>query len=288
MSVFGYLQIHKDELKVKEYEAYKSVYCGLCKQLGKDYGILSRLILSYDCTFYAVMLMSLDRSCTGFHDGRCRFNPLKKCKFADCRSDAYSKAAALSVISAYYKILDDINDSGFFRRAACRIVKPAFHRREKKASKRYPEIDNIVREMMQNQQKAESDPDVTVDSAADPTAKMISGIISLEAKDDIQRRVLSELGYHIGRWIYLTDAADDIEKDKKHNNFNPFVKSGECDPEYISSVLNQSLARAYDAYNLLDIIDFKPIIENMLIYGFPNKQNAVLNKQQEVKDEQSL
>ena len=57
------------------------------------------------------------------------------------------------------------------------------------------------------------------------------------------------------------------------------------DKNYIGSVLSQSLARAYDAYNLLDIIDFKPIIENTLIYGLPNKQNAVLNSQQEVKDE---
>ena len=283
--MFGYLQIHKDELKVKEYEAYKSVYCGLCKQLGKDYSFLTRLILSYDCTFYSVMLMSLKRTCTGFTDGRCKFNPLKKCKLANCRDDALSKAAALSVISAYYKVLDDISDSGFLKKTACEILKPIFHHRQKKAAKRYPEIEKAVSEMMQDQLEAEKDPYTTVDKAAHPTAKMLSELLALEAEDEMQERVLREFGYHIGRWVYLIDAADDYEKDKKHNSFNPFIASDIFDKKYIGSVLSQSLARAYDAYNLLDIIDFKPIINNVLIYGLPIKQNAVLNVQQEVKDE---
>ena len=286
--MFGYLQIHKDELKVKEYEAYKSVYCGLCKQLGRDYGFLTRLILSYDCTFYAILLMSLKRSCTGFSDGRCKFNPLKKCKFADCKDNAYSKASALSVISAYYKVVDDIDDSGFFKRIALKIVKPFFGRRQKKAARRFPEIEIIVSEMMKNQKAAENDELVTIDKAANPTAKMISDLAALEGGNELQKRVLSEFGYQIGRWVYLIDAADDYEKDKKSGNFNPFIKADINDKDYINSVLSQSLARAYDAYNLLDIIDFKPIIDNMMLYGFPNKQNAVLNNRQEVKNEQSV
>lgn len=286
--MFGYLQIHKDELKVKEYEAYKSVYCGLCKQLGRDYGFLTRLILSYDCTFYAILLMSLKRSCTGFSDGRCKFNPLKKCKFADCKDNAYSKASALSVISAYYKVVDDIDDSGFFKRIALKIAKPFFGRRQKKAARRFPEIEIIVSEMMKNQKAAENDELVTIDKAANPTAKMISDLAALEGGNDLQKRVLSEFGYQIGRWVYLIDAADDYEKDKKSGNFNPFIKADINDKDYINSVLSQSLARAYDAYNLLDIIDFKPIIDNMMLYGFPNKQNAVLNNRQEVKNEQPV
>ena len=286
--MFGYLQIHKDELKVKEYEAYKSVYCGLCKQLGRDYGFLTRLILSYDCTFYAILLMSLKRSCTGFSDGRCKFNPLKKCKFADCKDNAYSKASALSVISAYYKVVDDIDDSGFFKRIALKIAKPFFGRRQKKAARRFPEIEIIVSEMMKNQKAAENDELVTIDKAANPTAKMISDLAALEGGNDLQKRVLSEFGYQIGRWVYLIDAADDYEKDKKSGNFNPFIKADINDKDYINSVLSQSLARAYDAYNLLDIIDFKPIIDNMMLYGFPNIQNAVLNNRQEVKNEQPV
>ena len=142
--VFGYLQIQKSELLVREFEAYKSVYCGLCKQMGKDYSFLTRLSLSYDCTFYAMLLMSVSRSCKGFKDGRCTFNPLKKCKFALCESDCYSKASAFSVISVFYKLKDDLADEGFFRRILTRFLLLFFSHWRKKAAKKYPEIDKYI------------------------------------------------------------------------------------------------------------------------------------------------
>ena len=124
--MFGYIKIHKEELLVREYEAYKSVYCGLCKKMGREYSFLSRFILSYDSTFYAMFLMSQNYKCTGFEIKRCTCNPLKKCTFCKGGEEALSKAAALSVILAYYKLVDDINDSEFFKRTLIKIVKPIF------------------------------------------------------------------------------------------------------------------------------------------------------------------
>ena len=279
--MFGYLQIDKAELKVREYEAYKSVYCGLCRQLGKDYSVFARFVLSYDCTFYAITLMSLKKSCTGFRDGRCRFNPLKKCKYALCEDDCYSKAAALTVISVYYKLCDDINDSGFFRALAVRMIKPFFSHCRKKAAKRYPELDTIVREMLDSQIELEKKDKPTIDEAAHPTACMLAGIMKAEGRSESEARVLYECGYHLGRWVYLMDAADDYEKDKKRGSFNPFLTIETDDLRgYMNALLSQSLARAYDAYNLLDIRDFKGILDNMMLFGFPLKQNSVLTEPQ--------
>ena len=287
--MFGYLRIQKSELLVREYESYKAVYCGLCKQLGKDYSFLTRMILSYDCTFYAMLLMSLERSCTGFKKGRCTCNPLKKCRFACCKSDSFSKAAAFSVISAYYKLLDDLYDSGFFKRLAVRLIKPFFSRWRKKAIKRFPELDPPVEEMMRAQREVEAGDDPGIDPAAHPTGHMLGTVFSLEAKDEGQRRIFYEFGYHLGRWIYLIDAADDLEKDKKKGGFNPFKDIAEEElQDQQTAVLNQSLARAYDAYNLITFIDFKGILDNMMLYGFPSKQNAVVYRQEESKNEQSV
>lgn len=278
--MFGYLQVQKSELLVREFDAYKAVYCGLCKQIGKDYSFFTRFSLSYDCTYYAMLLMSVHRSCSGFKDGRCTFNPLKKCKYALTESDSYGKASAFSVISAYYKLKDDISDSKFFKRMLCRIILPFFSHWHKKAVKKYAEIDNMVSQMMDLQYKAEHSGESSVDSAAHPTAFMLGNIFSLEAKDETDRRVLYEFGYHLGRWIYLIDAADDIVQDKTNGNFNPFInKNGEITKiDYITAVLNQSLARAYDAYNLIDLIDFKNILDNMILKGFPAVQNRVTGK----------
>ena len=208
--MFGYLQIQKSELLVRESEAYKAVYCGLCRQMGKDYSVFTRFTLSYDCTFYAMLLMSLNRSCKGFKDGRCTCNPLKKCKFATDSGDAYRKAAAFSMISVYYKIIDDIQDSGFFKKLLCRIIKPFFSHQRKKAADKYPDMDKAVSNMMKMQYDAEHSEKPSVDMSAHPTALMLAAVLSAEAHDEIQKRVLYEFGYHIGRWIYLVDAADDI------------------------------------------------------------------------------
>ena len=280
--MFGYLRIQKSELLVREYDAYKAVYCGLCKQMGKDYSFLMRMTLSYDCTFYAMLLMSLSSSCKGFKDGRCTCNPLKKCKFAIDDGEAYRKASAFSVISVYYKILDDIKDNGFFKSLALKIVKPFFSHNRKKAMKRYPELDKIVAEMMVLQEKAESESEIIIDKSAHPTAKMLAEVFSIEAEDDMQKRTFYEFGYHIGRWIYFIDAVDDLDKDIKKNNFNPFYDRKTRSKKEIQDIifiLNQSLARAYDAYNLIDgLKDFKGIFDNMLLKGFPSIQNGITDK----------
>lgn len=288
--MFGYLQLDKGELKVREYDAYKAVYCGLCKKLGKDYSFFTRMILSYDCTFYAILVMSLQRSCTGFKKGRCTCNPLKKCSFANCSSTAYSKASALTVISAYYKLLDDINDSRFFKRLLCRILKPIFsHWRKKAVNKHgYAEIDEITATMLKLQLEDEQNKNSCIDSSAHPTGYMLGSILQLESDSETEKRIFYEMGYHIGRWIYLIDAVDDIEKDKKSDNFNPFIKADKTDKDYMSSVLSQSIARAYDAFNLTNITDFKGIIENILLRGLPAMQDKVLGRKSEEKDEQSL
>ena len=298
--MFGYLQIEKEELLVKEFETYKAIYCGLCKQMGKDYSFWTRVTLSYDCTFYAMLLMSLNSSCSGFRRGRCTCNPLKSCNFAYSKNDDYSKAAAFSIITVYYKIIDDINDSGFFKSLLFRMAKPFISHQRKKAKKRYPRIDEYVGDMMQRQAEIEKDKNSSVDISADPTAVMLGKILAEDGKDEIESRVLYEFGYNLGRWIYLIDAADDIEKDMKSHNFNPFVENDtKADSDLICVTLNQCLARAYDAYILLDIKPFKGILDNMMLRGFPKMQNKITSKNKNCsecnsepekgsKDEQSL
>lgn len=284
--MFGYLQIDKAELKVREYEAYKSVYCGLCRQLGKDYSVFARFALSYDCTFYTMLLMSLRSSCSGFDKGHCRFNPLKKCQYARCDDDCYSRAAALTVISAYYKLCDDLFDSGFWKRCAIHVLKPFFAHWRKKAARRCHELDVLVAEMLEAQIAVEKKAQTSLDEAAHPTARMLSKIMGIEGRDEMEVRVCREYGYQLGRWIYLMDAADDYEKDKRRGGFNPFLLADTDDLHaYMGAVLSGSLARAYDAYELLRLKDFKGIFDNMMLHGFPLKQNSVLFALQGGKNE---
>ena len=207
--MFGYIRAEKGELKVKEYDTYKAIYCSLCKKLGKNYGILSRMTLSYDFTFLALLNMSLKSDCTEFERKRCAFNPLKKCNY--CKdTDELEMPAAAAMIMLYYKILDNIEDEKGFKKLGFCLLKPIFKSANKKAAKRFPEIKEIVTEYILQQKSVEQSENTTLDEACDPTAKALAKIFEFCAEDTQQKRVLNRLGYCIGRYIYLLDAAVDM------------------------------------------------------------------------------
>ena len=297
--MFGYIKIDKDALSEQEYERYRAVYCSLCRQLGKEYSVFARFILSYDCTFYALLIMSLAEDCPEFQDGRCRFNPTKKCSYCCSDTKALSQAAALSVSTAYFKLVDNIQDSGFFKKLGCRIIKPMFSRWRDKAKEKYPFIDEAVEEMMRRQENAENDPNCTIDEAADPTATMLSQIcasvpenfnLKLSCDKEKQKRILSTLGYFLGRWIYLMDAADDFEDDHKNGGFNPFVIAG-YDSEHIAEnvlpALNHSLSEVLLSNGLLDKGRYDAIISNILYSACPKVQKSTLSKYETNSDQRS-
>lgn len=58
--MFGYIKPVRSELKVREAEEYRAVYCGLCNELGKSFGLFAKMTLSYDFAFMAMLFMSLD------------------------------------------------------------------------------------------------------------------------------------------------------------------------------------------------------------------------------------
>ena len=57
--MFGYIKTCTPQLRLCEWEAYRGIYCGLCRTLGRRFGPLARLTLSYDFTFYATLEMAL-------------------------------------------------------------------------------------------------------------------------------------------------------------------------------------------------------------------------------------
>lgn len=263
--MFGYIRAAKGDLKVKEYEFYKSVYCTLCKTMGREYSPLSRFTLSYDFTFLALLNMALKDSCDALEKKHCVFNPLKKCVF--CKNDENIQlSAAAAVILNYYKVLDNINDEKGLKKLGFIIAKPFFKSPYKKAVKRYPEIDKTVFEYITEQSEVERDINASLDAAADPTAKMLSNLFMLLSDDYSQKRVLNRLGYCMGRYIYLIDAYCDLEDDINHNSFNP-LKTRENPKELISQQLYFCINEACKAFELLEIIKYKDILGNIIYLG---------------------
>lgn len=280
--MFGYIRICKPELKVKEYELYKAVYCSLCKELGKNYGILSRLTLSYDFTFLALLNMSLSDTCETFEQKRCAFNPLKKCNY--CKNDAALKLpSAAAMIMLYYKILDNIADEGAFKRLGYLILKPVFAHAHKKAAIKYPQIEAAVAEYINEQNALEKSNCKCLDEAAHPTAKVMSEILALCSQDITQKRILERMGYCIGRYIYLLDAAYDLPRDIKNDAYNVLKYDANCENkdfarERVTPQLYVCVNEAAKAFELLDIKKFKTILGNIIYLGLEDTFIKELNK----------
>ena len=285
--MFGYIKVKKEELKIKDFEVYKAVYCSLCKKLGKSYGILSRLTLSYDFAFLSLLNISLKSGCVSFERKRCAFNPLKKCNY--CKSsDELDMPSAAAMIMLYYKILDNIKDEKGLKKLGFLLLKPIFTGAHKKAAKKYPFIEETVAEYIEGQSLAESDDNCTLDSVCDPTAKALSKLLPLCSDNHSQKRVLERLGYCLGRYIYLMDAGCDIEKDIKSGSFNvlkKYVKEGNIKKDTVLKTEPQiyfCINEAAKAFELLEIKKFKPILGNIIYLGL---EDVYLK---ELKNEKSL
>lgn len=278
--MFGYVYIDKPELKIKDYEAYRGVYCSLCKALGKEYSVFARFVLNYDCTFLSLFLMSRSSSCHGFKQGRCPFNPAKKCSYTVSADEELSKGAALTVITSYYKLLDSIADGGVFKKIGCTLIRPFFASWHNKAKKSFPKYENVVKEMFYSQLECEKSEDPCLDMAAEPTAKMLEAVLKIEAKSENEAIALSQLGYHMGRWIYLMDAAADIEEDRKSGNFNPFLlkysNAESVDIKEVDAIISQSYFLLTKAYELIDKHRFHDILDNIIYSGLAVKQRTIL------------
>lgn len=273
--MFGYIRPFRDEMRIKDYQLYKSVYCGLCKSMKKNYGILSTLTLNYDCTVLAILYMSVKKEKCSVRKERCSVNPFKNCLLCSCEGDALRFSGAVSVIMCYQKLRDTIIDSAFPKKIAAVLGRIALYYNYKKAVNAYPYIDDLTAEMMGKQLDAEKT-DSGVDRSADPTAKLISKLCMSFSDDERLKRTLSVFGYHIGRWIYLMDAADDLEKDIKHHNFNPFSSRYEGDikdtMKYCNEVLNMTVAQIILAYELLELHSFKAVLDNIIYSGLSYQQ----------------
>ena len=283
--MFGYILIDKPQLRICEYDAYTSVYCGLCKNIKKNYGLLYTSTLNYDFTFLALLGFALNGNDCSFEKKHCVCNPFKSCGYCKCDDAIMDMTSAAAMMMVYYKLLDNINDSSFFKRMLYKTLKPFVKRAYKKAAKRFPKMAEHFKEQIEVSNANEKDPSCSIDRAADPTAKILSYLFCSLTQNETEKRILDRLGYCMGRWIYLMDAVDDFEEDKKQNSFNPLVVSGKnIQNEVVQAILNINVSETATCLDLLDFKRFKDIIYNIVCLGMPKTQNKVFIKYR--KDEE--
>ncbi|MBR6772836.1 MAG: hypothetical protein IKM29_05555 [Clostridia bacterium] len=285
--MYGYIRPLKSELRMREFELYNAAYCGLCHKLGKDYGLLARFAVSYDCTLPALMAAGEKSSVC---KKRCpaRLGRKKNCL---CGGEGLELSAAATVILAHYKLLDTVSDESFFKALGAKLILFFGKRKFAKAKNRWQEFAEQAEVNLSNLSALEKDPPSDagiLDRSADCFAR-VTAAFSLMYPEGNLRRLWHEIYYHIGRVIFILDAADDWAEDLASQRFNPAVirygltaSASDILPEEtrdkITKTLEQSLASAAAAFELLPADAASPIIGNIIYLGIPEVISQVLNR----------
>ncbi len=277
--MFGYTVALRDELKVKEWELYRGYYCGVCKSIGRRYGQLPRITLSYDAAFLAMLLSSLEEEKELMKRERCLLHPAAKNPVVR-KNPALDYAADMMLILAYQKALDDrVDEKPLTGMVGERVLTHAYQ----KLKKKYPAICADVEASIRSLQKLEQQKSPSLDRTSQASAHMIEAIFRgaadvMDTVDNQNRmRILAETGRALGAWIYVMDALDDLEKDRKKKTYNPFFyrAGGTAD---VGPFLYELLARIAANVDLLDIRKNRGIIENVILMGMRARTDALLDK----------
>lgn len=274
--MFGYVTVNREELKIKDMRRYQSFYCGICRELKDRHGSLSRITLTYDMTFLAILLTGLYEGKHKEDCGRCLLHPLKKHPYLQNEYTAY--AADMNLLLSYYNLLDNWFDE---RKALSYTAARSLRREFLAVCRRYPRQHRAVKRYMKLLRQCEQKNSRNLDRGAGLTGELMGEIFVY--RQDAWENILRRLGFFMGKFIYLMDAYDDLEKDIRKGNYNPwaFLRQSENfmkDSEQILTMMMSECAREFEK---LPIVEYVDILRNVLYSGIWTKYEIVKRKYRE-------
>jgi hypothetical protein len=284
--MFGYVTPYKMELKIKDYEMFKAYYCGLCISIKNNFSNLCRMSLNYDMTFLGILLDSLECSKHKYVVTKCIAHPMKK-KPKVIDNKALDYAAFCNVALVYYKLLDDYNDDNSLNKKFISMYIKKFINKSKEDL--YPLLVNIEENIKKLSSLEKSQDIISIDELSDPFASLTAFIISYYYKNEDFYDNLYNLGYNLGRWIYIIDAYDDLKEDMEKHKFNAINKAFNTENLSYEDLIAQQVNRiefnllmsantTVEALNKLPINKNKDLLFNILQLGLMNKIEIIKSR----------
>ncbi|MGM9632196.1 MAG: DUF5685 family protein [Eubacteriales bacterium] len=289
--MFGYVLTDKPSLRIREFDYYRATYCGLCHAMGKCTGCISRLTLSYDMTFFVLLREMLDGVNVEFEKKRCPRHPLRAIDTVKTNPELRYCAYVSGIMTAG-KIRDSISDENGAKRTLARLLGLVFSKMEKESEDALPELSHLVRDKLAELSELEKNEVASIDKPADIFGQIMASLLSF-GLDGEKKLIADKIGNRVGRWVYMVDAFDDYERDRKSGSYNPFVllygkaDFSEDDMLSVSSMLEAELAIAMSAIDLLDDdadANRSEIIKNILCLGMPASVRRVCDRKTKDKD----
>jgi len=276
--MFGYVKTDNPNMIVKDTVLYKAMYCGLCKAIGKSCNQKSRLCLNYDLTFLSLFCHNVLDVDVKIEKKHCAIHPLKR-RPITMVDELTMRIARLNVILAYFKCQDDVMDS-----KKGRLKRSLFKSGYKKAKRKEAGFDMAVSRMYQDLRALEERETDSIDMIADPFGIMMQSIVKGLLNDKYTEEI-GQFSYYLGKWIYLIDAIDDFDKDKKKNNFNVFINlfadaKDKCElmalhGDFIKDVFNQTLYLISQSASAIKYNFNHDLIDNIVYLGLKKETHRI-------------
>jgi hypothetical protein len=266
--MLGYVRPFAPELRLRELQYYRGVYCGLCRAMGRCTGQCSRFTLSYDLVFLALVRLALNNgnTCQGqadrivrFEKRRCLVHPLRR-RLSLEHGDSTDYAARVSALLNYYKLLDDRTDESGGARLRATLLLPTFRRFFRRAQQHVPELSEDVARHMQSLNVLEQDTIPSADEPADAFGQALACTFSHGLAESVAP-IAHHIGYHIGRWLYYVDAIDDYGEDIKRGRPNALYRlygEQELSEQHRKDLYYALLKELRQASDALDLITIDP------------------------------
>lgn len=273
--MFGYVAVNKDELKIKDWNRYHAYYCGLCHSLKEAAGTKARMTVSYDMTFLTMLLDDLYDCEKDEGECRCVVHPVKRHAYVKSAASLY--AAKMNLLLCYDNLLDNWRDD---RNVGSAMAAATIRRARMRIAKEYPRQTKAVEQYIEKLHACEEKREANLDVAAGLTGEMLAELFCW--KEDEWQKDLRGLGFYLGKFIYLMDAFEDMEKDKKRGNYNPFLLSrGQIrNEELAEQCLNMMAASAAESFERLPLVENVEILRNILYAGIWGKFEKIKAKRE--------
>ncbi len=278
--MFGNVNISQKVITKEDKVLYQSYYCGLCKAIGRKSQIY-RLGLNNDLTFLSIVLSAVcKKEPEILYDKTCMVHHIKKHNEIGF-DEIMDYVSDMNILLVYLKICDDAEDD---KKVSSMTLRTLLRRKTDKVCAKYQVTkDNINKYLSKLSQLEKSNCD-SVDEVADCFGKIIEEVFTPDfITDEDNRQILAWMGYNIGRWIYVIDAYEDIEKDRKSKSYNPFLMKDNSKQleDRIYDTLTYTLNNIASAYDLLKIYRNDTLIRNILYSGLPARQDSLFYKTEE-------
>ena len=268
--MFGFVMTNAEELSPEEKDRYQQIYCGLCHALGRKRGQATRLSLNHDLAFLATLLMSLYEPDEVKRETRCALHPTKKHLWS--QNDCIDYAADMTVALTYHKCADDWSDD---RSVPARAYALAIRRRYEEVRAKWPRQCRALEEGMRNIAEVERDDCGNPDAAANLFGQIMGEVFVMVP--DMWENPLRMMGAQLGRFVYMMDAAVDLDEDRRKGSYNPFAARDWTDEE-VRELLTVYMGNVTEVFEKLPLVEDINLLRNILYSGVWVKYNAYLRK----------